>query len=281
MRIVYLTITALIAFFIFTSVWAFLSVLFPQEISSEATPADYDLPYKDVQFETTDGLSLAGWLTDSGSSESKAVILAHGYPTDKGDVLPLTAHLGEEYDLLYFDFRGLGESEGSYSSVGIRERRDLRAAVTFLEDHGYEEIGIWGFSAGAATALMEAPRHDSVQAVAAVASYARLSELAEQLFRIPYLDIGLAQLVRGYAYLTFGEDIRDVAPVAAMADYNKPVLIIHSQDDQIIPFEQAQQLEVALSENAAAEFWWPSGGHIYIPVEEHKQQLQDFFGRNL
>lgn len=281
MKIIYMLVGGVVCFFVFTSVWVFISVLFPQEIHSEVTPGDYE----DVRLETEDGLSLAGWLiTNQSYSQSdgdKAIILAHGYPADKGDILPLTEFLAEEYDLLYFDFRGLGESEGSYSSVGIHERRDLRAAISWLESQGYDQIGLWGFSVGGATALMEAPQAESVEAVVAVASYAQLADLSEQLFRFPYVDSWLAEFVRGYAYLVFGEDLRAISPEIAVTDYEKPVYIIHPRNDQVVPLEHGERLEAALSDNPEAETWFPAGSHGIIEPIEHRQRVRNFFARHL
>lgn len=284
MKFVYMVVLGVAFFFIFTAAWAFVSVLFPPVIISDATPADYGLAYEEVRIETADELSLSGWLVatrgQNTPSGDKAIILAHGYPADKGDILPLTEFLAADYDLLYVDFRGLGDSAGSYSSVGIHERRDLRAAISWLEAKGYEEIGLWGFSMGGATALMEAPRSESVQAVVAVSAYARLSELSEQLFRIPYIDRWLAGLVRGYVYLVFGEDLQDIAPVEAIAGYDRPVFIIHPQEDQVISIEHGRQLEAAAADNPTVTTWFPTGGHGLLDPTEHRQRVGAFFNRH-
>lgn len=291
----YMFAAGIIFFFIFTSAWAFISILFPNRLTSGVTPGDYGLAFDDVRLETKDSVSLAGWFVPQQKREEgavqeevgksgngkRAIILTHGYPADKGDILSTTLFLAQEYDLLYIDFRRLGNSEGVYSSVGIDERKDLQAAIAFLEERGYEEIGLWGFSVGGATTLMEAPKHKSVMAVVSISSYARLSDMAESAFRIPYINRVLAEMMRGYAYVFFGEDIKNVSPADAMMTYEKPVYIIHPQNDQVIPLSHGKQIEDALADNPHAQFWYPDGVHGFVPPSEHTQRVKEFFNTHL
>ena len=72
------------------------------------------MAYQDVSFRTADGLTLRGWHIPSVKTTGKNLILLHGYPADKGNILPALAFLHEDFNLLLFDFRYLGKSEGSY-----------------------------------------------------------------------------------------------------------------------------------------------------------------------
>ena len=50
------------------------------------------------------------------------------------------------YNVLMFDIRGHGESEGSKISGGYYEKRDLLGAVEYVKGRGFERIGVLGFS---------------------------------------------------------------------------------------------------------------------------------------
>lgn len=272
-----------IFFFIFTSGWVFVSVLFPKNLESETTPEDYGLSFESITLTTEDGVNLSGWFIPQEQTEQKkeAIILLHGYPADKGDILPSTAFLADTYDLLYIDFRSLGESSGSYSTLGIFEQKDLAAAVNFLKKRGYQHIGVWGFSVGGATALIHAPKNPDIDAVVSISAYARLSDLAKEAFQIPYLRSVLAQCLRGYAYLLWGTDINKVAPADAVRRYQKPVLVIHPSNDQVIPFSHGRTIKQALQTNTQAEFWFPEGHHGFVPPHIHQSRVTTFFDRHL
>ncbi len=142
--------TFLIFFILLTSLWGFYSSIRPPKIISTITPQDLGLEYEEISFTTADNIKIAGWLVPSVAEglKAKTIILLHGYPADKGDILPALSFLSNKYNLLLFDFRYLGKSGGRYSAVGAKEVEDLLAAIYFLKTRGIEEVGVWGFSMG-------------------------------------------------------------------------------------------------------------------------------------
>src|SRR5579862_1356798 len=79
-------------------------VLRPQTI----TPETFGIHYEKVRFTTEDGVPIAGWFLASKAASDKAIILCHGWGTNKGEILEATRFLSERYNLLYFDFRVCG-----------------------------------------------------------------------------------------------------------------------------------------------------------------------------
>ena len=57
------------------------------------------------------------------------------------------------------DLRGHGESEGEPTTLGYQEVRDVRDALSWLEEQGFEpvEVVLHGWSMGGATVLRAAP----------------------------------------------------------------------------------------------------------------------------
>src|SRR5207253_1543759 len=82
---------------------------------------------EDVAITTDDGLRLAAWLV--ARPGAPAVVLLHGYPADRADMLPLAAGLASRFTVLLLDQRYFGRSEGRLTTLGFKERRDLRRAV--------------------------------------------------------------------------------------------------------------------------------------------------------
>src|SRR5262249_27488032 len=96
---------------IIISLWGFYSSIRPPKIISSVTPRDLKMNYDDVSFRTADGLTLRGWYIPAVQRTEKTLILLHGYPADKGNILPALSFLHEDFNLLLFDFRYLGKSE--------------------------------------------------------------------------------------------------------------------------------------------------------------------------
>jgi dipeptidyl aminopeptidase/acylaminoacyl peptidase len=267
--------------FIVISLWGFYSSIRPPKIISSITPSNLKMVYEDVSFRTADGLTLRGWYIPSPKTTRKTLVLLHGYPADKGDILPALAFLHDDFNLLFFDFRYLGASEGSYSTAGAKEVEDLRAAIQFLKTRGIEEVGVWGFSMGGAVALMAVERTPEIRAVVAESSYASLSEMALQLFRVPLLNYPVAYLVNFWARLFLGINLKEVSPAERVRNTSVPILLIHSSADAVIPFSQARLLQQALANNSRAEFWFNDGVAHGQPGTDYQTRMRDFFRKSL
>jgi uncharacterized protein len=269
------------ALLIFASAWLFYISIRPPKMVSSITPRNLNMPYEQVSFTTADGLSLRGWFILSGKRAAKTLILLHGYPADKGNILPALAFLHADFNLLLFDFRYLGESDGSYSTAGAKEVEDLLAAIRFLKTRGIEEVGIWGFSMGGAVGLMTIDKAPEIRAVVSESSYASLTEMALQLFRVPLLNYPIAYLIGFWAKLFLGIDVRDVSPAEKIRNTTVPILITHSSTDAVIPFSQAKTLQRALINNPRAEFWFNDEFAHGQMGSDYQSRVRNFFQKNL
>ena len=268
-------------FLIVLSLWGFYASIRPPKINSSLTPRDLKMNYEDMSFKTADGLTLSGWHIPSAKATEKTLILLHGYPADKGDILPAMAFLHRDFNLSLFDFRYLGQSEGSYSTAGAKEVEDLMAAVRFLKTRGVKEVGVWGFSMGGAVALMAIEKAPDIKAVIAESSYASLDRMALELFRIPMLNYPVAYLVGLWAKLFLGIDLRDVSPAERVRNTKVPILLIHSSADAVIPFSHARSLQAALQNNPRAEFWFHEGPAHGQLASDYQNRVRNFFHKNL
>ncbi len=264
---------------------ALWTVVRPAKIILSHTPRDYLLPYEDVTLKTQDGLHLAAWYVVSPDGDIKrrrAIILVHGYPAEKADMLGVAAPLYPDFDLLLFDLRYFGKSEGWYTTLGIKERYDLKAALSFLESKGYDKIGVLGFSLGGATALLSAPEDARIDAVVSYASFSDLKTLGEESYRsIGIFRKPLVASMLLYARYLFGASAKEVSPVNAARRIRTPVFLIHTKQDEQIPFGHAERLRDALREQGRGEFYFPEAGlHGELPLDFNKK-IKDFFQARL
>ena len=266
---------------IIISLWGFYSSIRPPRIISSITPRDLKMDYQDVSFKTADGLTLRGWYIPSAKSTEKTLILLHGYPADKGNILPALAFLHEDFNLLLFDFRYLGKSEGSYSTAGAKEVEDLLAAIQFLKTRGIKEVGVWGFSMGGAVALMAIEKAPEIRAVISESSYASLAAMALELLRIPLLNYPIAYLVGVWAKLFLGIDVMEASPADRIRNTTLPILLIHSSADAVIPFSHARLLQQALAKNPNAEFWFNEQFAHGQFASDYRTRIKEFFLKHL
>jgi dipeptidyl aminopeptidase/acylaminoacyl peptidase len=246
-------------------------------MTSDLTPKTFGISYESISFYTKDNILLRAWFIPSTSTTTKTIVLLHGYPADKGDILPSRLFLHPFYNLLLFDFRYFGKSGGLYSSVGKNEVNDLLAAIQYLQSRNIYAVGVWGLSMGGAVALMAATQTNAIKAIVAESSYARLDWLANDYYRIPVFSYPLAKLTQLWANLIVNINVKQVSPVKSAEQLNIPILIIHSKQDQVIPFLHAQTLQKALAHHANAEFlFMEKGAHGELTPQE-QNRIKQFF----
>jgi pimeloyl-ACP methyl ester carboxylesterase len=234
---------------------------------SEGPPSDVAL--EAIVFRSrVDGVRLAGWL--GSSLRDRAVILIHGIDSDAwAGAAPdlVRAYLDAEFNVLLFDLRAHGRSEGNRIGLGALERHDVHAAVDLLLERGIPpgRIGLHGTSYGAAMALLAAAEIPEVGAVIADSAYADIRDLiATEVGRRTRLPGWMAAWlmrpgIENAARLLFAMDLAALAPEAVVARIApRPLLLIHGSQDPVIPPDHARRLKDH-AVNAAAELWMLEG----------------------
>ena len=277
--------------FIGVSLCSFWLITHPPKIIIGTTPENYGLKHENVELETEDGLKLAAWFIPTsnlpaspvgGQFPTSALILIHGYPAEKADLLSLAKALSTKYSILLFDFRSFGQSEGKVSTLGKKELLDLEAALDWLENREFKKLGIFGFSLGGAVTIMKAAEDNRIQAVAAYAPFADLRLLGYDAYKnLWLLKYPLVELLSRWTKLFFDYDIATLSPEKAAEKLQIPIFLFHQKQDAQIPFEHALKLKAALSRNPKAEFDFPeTGSHGDFPFD-FGETLLDFFGKSL
>jgi fermentation-respiration switch protein FrsA (DUF1100 family) len=223
-------------------------------------PADFGLAAQDVHFTAADGSQLHGWWLPAAGPSRGTVIHAHGNAANVSNHLPLVAWLPPAgYNVFMFDYRGFGRSEGRPSLAGVVE--DLQAArqvVAMRPGVDSRRVAVLGQSLGGATAVRAVARDGrGVRLLiidAAFDSYRGVARdaAASSLLLRPLLPLALPALPPA------SED-----PLADMAKVSVPVLILHGNDDTLIPPEHSARLYAAAS--GPKEFVRvPRAGHLDV-----------------
>lgn len=250
------------------------------------TPWEVQVPFESVTFGAEDGITLRGWWFPSPGSDSVVV----GYTGHKGikqDLLGIGSGLWRAgNNVLLFDFRGCGDSDLAPLSLGHNELPDARAAITFARQKlPGGQIGIVGFSMGAALAILVAAEDDAVQAVVADSPFASINDVlkhAHRRYRLPVaVTVALTDLVTRVRYGYGFDAVRPIAAVRQIAP--RPLFLIHGGADQLVPVEHAYWLQAAAGSNS--RLWIVEGaphcGAYFDDREEYVDRVGAFFRQAL
>lgn len=265
----------------------------PPTFRTDDDPGRYGLEYESVSFQTSDGLTLRGWFIPAASAAKPrtgpcaTILVGHGYPFDKANILRHALFLHGRFNLLLFDFRYFGESEGWYTTAGFLETRDVEAAVTYLKqrpDVDAGRVGAFGFSMSAASFILAG--HPEIRAIVADSPYASLESLvARQFFFFPgQTKWPFVALTKLYARLLLGVKVSDAEPVRAVAGSRTPLLIIHGDEDSQIPVEHARRFR-SNADPRTTEVWIVRGAdhgmaHAFTG-ERYEVRVRHFFETHL
>jgi uncharacterized protein len=262
--------------FVLLSLVSFWLAVRPPRIAIPLHPEEFRLTVENVTITADDGVKLAGWLVPRAGAP--AVVLLHGYPAEKADMLPIAAALAPRFTVLLLDQRYFGASGGRATTIGFRERADLAKAIDFLAARGLGPVGVFGFSLGGAVALMAAAEDPRIRAVAAYAPFADLKSLAYELYGwLGPLKYPFVLLLRAWSRLFLGHDVTVLSPERAVATLVIPVLLIASRGDEQIPFAHAERLQRALARNPRTDVVFTDRGrHGELP-DGFAARLAEFF----
>jgi len=197
------------------------------------TPADHGLDYHEAYLTTADGVRVHGWHVPARGPLT--LLWFHGNAGHVGHRLEQLALIHERLGvgLFLLDYRGYGRSEGRPSEQGTY--RDASAALAYLRaqrEMDPEGIVLYGQSLGCAVAVELATR-GRVRGLILEAPFASVPAVARAIY--PFLPVG--PFIRNRY-----DSLSRIARVGA------PVLILHSEHDEIVPYAQGRALFAAAAE---------------------------------
>ncbi|UCB55017.1 MAG: alpha/beta hydrolase [Thiotrichales bacterium] len=223
------------------------------------TPDNWGLEYENVSFTTEDQVKLHGWFLPNAESDN-VLLFFHGNAgniSHRRDSIEIFHRLG--LNVFIFDYRGYGQSEGKPDEQGLY--RDANAAWHYLtEDKGFDadSIILFGRSLGGAVAAKLAAEVQA-QGLMLESTLSSAREFAREVFKI------LSRLVV----------IRyDFNTLKHIQKVNCPVLVLHSPDDEIMPYRLGRK--VYESANQPKQFVRMRGDHntgFFLSQPEYEQEM--------
>lgn len=237
------------------------NIYFPSAII-EFTPADKGLSFEEVFYRTSDGKKNNGWFVPAQNARG-TMLFCHGNGGNIGhriDFLEIFNKL--KLNVFIFDYRGYGKSPGRPSEKGIY--LDAKGAYDYLSgraDIDKDKIVLYGESLGGAV-VIDLAKKIKASGLIIFGAFTSVGDMGRELYS--YLPIKLI--------ITQRYDSR-----SKIKDLTIPKLIIHSRDDEIVPFSQGERLYAAAS--FPKEFFEMRDGHneaALLNSEKFSQKIDAF-----
>ena len=194
----------------------------------EVTPGDVGLTFEDVRIKASDGVVLHGWFVTGGGDATLVWFHGNGGNISHrvNNIRELVARL--DINVLIFDYRGYGRSEGSPYEEGTY--LDAEAAIEHVlarDDVDEEKIIYFGRSLGCAVAAEMAIKFPP-RALICESGFTSVKGMTKRVY--PFLP-GL-QLLVTTKYDTLSK----------IAQLDIPVMVLHGDRDEIVPFSMSREL---------------------------------------
>ncbi len=207
---------------------------YPDSVRYE-TPDSLGVRYESVQFTSADGTRLSGWFLPAENrgnpKEAKGTVVHfHGNAQNMSTHWRFVAWLPkQDYNVLVFDYRGYGQSEGKPEPKGVFE--DANAALNYVRtraDVDPQRLFLFGQSLGGtnAIAVVGAGNRAGVKAAAIESTFYSYSSIANDKFKGAGLFVSDTYAAANY--------VAAVSPI--------PLLFIHGTADQVIPLAHSRRL---------------------------------------
>ncbi len=232
------------------------------------TPDQVGLQYDNVQINVKDDESVHGWYFDqpvdqSKGGERRVLLFCHGNGGNISNRLETILFLQEiGVSLLIFDYRGYGQSDGEFGEENMYQDA-LTSYRWLIDEKGWqsEQIILFGRSLGGAI-VVDLATKVKAGGVIVESSFTAIGDMASKMY--PWLPV---RYLLKYQF----------SSIDKIADLTCPILIAHSQEDSLVPYEMGRRLfEVG---GDKAQFVELSGDHdelAYLQSSTYRSAIRQF-----
>jgi dipeptidyl aminopeptidase/acylaminoacyl peptidase len=214
--------------------------------------------------------------------------MVHAKDGTRTFMLPISQKLWEQgFNILLFDMRGEGQSDGERVSYGQYEQYDVLGATNYVKSNGFKpgSIGVVGWSMGATAAILAMSQTGDIKAGVADSSFADFERLANERFSS---STGLSGVffpgITTAARLLLNIDVSKASPEAAIKNLSGKLFLIHGTKDAEIPVHDFDLL-VQAGGKIITESWLVEGSEHVRSFRDHPieyvQRVTAFFNREL
>ena len=236
------------------------------------SPDQLGLKYEDVDFPADDGTRLHAWFLPASGKALGTILFLHGNAENISTHIMSVRWLpAQGFNVFLLDYRGYGASEGEPSVEGVQE--DVNAAMRTLlsrRDVNSDRIVVFGQSLGGSIAVYNvahSPYRRHIRALVVESAFASYRAIAREKLAAFWLTWPLQYPLSW----TVSDEFSPSTAVAGVSPI--PLLIIHGDQDPIVPVDHGKRLFELAQE--PKQLWIVSGGG-HIQAFQH-QSYRDRF----
>lgn len=239
------------------------------KVPPRRTPAEVGVAFEEVQFQTANQRRLRGWwIPAQDGAPRPLVVLVHGWGRNRERMLAYVPIL-RCFHVLAFDARHHGLSDDdSYASMP-KFSQDIRAAIDYaVAEKPVEDgrVAVLGLSIGGAASIHAASVDERIGAVVTAGAFADPRDAMVMLGRWSFAVRPALPLAFRFMEWRIGMRFTEFAPEAVIDRARARFLLVHGEDDPIVPVSHARRLHAAAA--GRAELWvMPGRGHSDTHLE--------------
>ena len=253
-------------------------------IRETETPAARGLAFETVRIPTANGKQLHAWLIPAAAAgRAPAVVIVHGWGGNAQMMLPLAAPLHRAgFATLLIDARCHGLSDGDSFASLPRFAEDASHACDWLAARAEidpRRIALLGHSVGAGAVLLAAARRGDIAAVVSVAAFAHPQEMMGRWLAGRRLPAIVTRYILRHVERTIAHRFDDIAPLRSIARLNCPVLLVHGEQDTVVPPADAHRIHAAARPGTVELLTLPGDHESFIDLEREIAGVVAFLQR--
>ena len=233
------------------------------------SPSRLGLAHETVAFQSDGGPRLSGWFFPAVGEARGTVLHLHGNAGNMtGHFLHVAWLPGQGWNVLCFDYRGYGDSEGTVTREGTIA--DAHAALDYLlsrDDVDHTRIVAFGQSLGGAIGIVLAATRPEVKGLAVDGAFDSYRRIAAWHIRHNPLLLAVGWWVPS---LAMSDDHTPIDHVGQIAP--RPLFVMHGDNDHVVDPRMARRLYDAANEPKS--IWMVEGADHYGALQEHEDEAQ-------
>ncbi len=262
------------ALFLFFGVYLYFSqhkmVFFPMK-DIVMTPDDLGLKYEDLYIETDNGEKINAWFFSNNDSteniNKKVVLFCHGNAGNISHRLETVEYILDlGADIMIFDYRGFGKSEGSPGENEVYQ--DAIACYNWLitkKSYTADQIIVFGRSLGGAIAVDLASKVNC-SGLIVESSFTSAKAMANEMFPIFPMSLILKYKLNS---------------IDKISKIKCPILVTHSTEDDIIPYKMGEELfKASVGTRKFVKLQGSHNDRFYFQAPEYRNTLIEMLNGN-
>ena len=258
MTVLYILISILVLYVIFTLFLTYLVQQFPrnpvQDKPDWGRTTDTTIP-------SIEGGFLEVWRIEPDGPSRGTIIFAHGWGRNRDRMVSRARFFGQRgFTSVIHSARDHGRSSPRRFMNAAKFAEDIEAVLNWVS----EPVGLYGHSAGAGGAIIAAARNqDKIKLLFLEACYAHTQEGLLSLYKWinPFFGILFGPAIIFWLNRFYGNKLETVSPARLAPSVKMPVMLVHGEKDRRFPLAFAQTLRDSFAPGQADLYVAPDVGH--------------------